>query len=585
MRMLLALILVVAWGALRADDSFPKPDWQDQPDPIASRDAVVGGELVYNSGPTPKSLNYYTSFASDASLFFSLMYESLLGGNPLTLDEEPGLADHWTISDDKKVFTFHLDPNAKWSDGQPVTAQDVKWTCDTIADPKNETGPWQMTMERFEKVEVVDDATIRFTGKDVHWSLLDDCGGLLILPKHVFAGKDLKLINTEFPVVSGPYRIGEYKEHQYLRLERRTDWWGWRYQSNRNKYNFSSLKFKFYESPDTAFDAFVNREYDICAINKAAIWVEKTAGERFANNWIVKQKVFNHNPLGFQGWAMNARKPPFDDVRVRQAMCHLLDRPTMNRTMMFDQYALHRSYFEDLYDQQHPCPNPVFNFDKEAARKLLAAAGWAVNAKTGKLERDGQPFEFTFLTRDADTDRFLAVFSPALKDVGITMKVERKDWASWQKDMDEFNFQMTWAAWGSGVKKDPEYQWAGREADRPSGNNIAGIKLAKVDELVEKQKTIFDIQARHEICRQIDALVYQQYPYILLWNINYERLCYWNRFGTPRTVLSKYGGADSAIAYWWADPDAEAELEAARKAGKALPKRPAEVVFDTEFKP
>jgi microcin C transport system substrate-binding protein len=234
--------------------------------------------------------------------------------------------------------------------------------------------------------------------------------------------------------------------------------------------------------------------------------------------------------------------------------------PSLGSLAQLDQYFRHRSYFEDLYSKDTPCTTAVYAFDKDAARKLLAAAGWVVNPKTGKLEKDGQPFTFAFLTRDEDTDRFLAVFDQALKDVGITMEPVRKDWASWQKDMDEFNFQMTWAAWSGDVKKDPEYQWASREADRPSGNNIAGLKLATVDELIAKQKTIFDLQARHELCRQADALIYREYPYILLWNINYERLCYWNKFGTPRTVLSKYGDAASAIYYWWLDPDAAAEL-------------------------
>ena len=585
MRMLLALILVVAWGTLRADDSFPKPDWQDKPDPLASPDAVVGGEMVYYSGPAPKSLNYYTSFAQDAGMFFGLMFESLLGGNPITLGEEPGLADRWTISDDKKVFTFHLDPNAKWSDGQPVTAHDVKWTCDSIADPKNETGPWQMIMERFDKVEVVDDATIRFTGKEVHWSLLDNCSSLYILPKHAFEGKDLKMINADFPVVSGPYQIGEYKEHRYLQMKRRADWWGSRYKRNQNLSNFERLRFKFYDTPDSAFDAFVNGEFDVYAVSKAAIWVGKTGTERFTSNWIVKQKIVNHNSIGFQGWAMNIRHPPFDDVRVRQAMCHLLDRKTMNKTLMYDQYFLHQSYFEDLYGQDHPCPNKGVEFDKEAARKLLAAAGWTVNPKTGKLEKDGKPFEFTFLARGEDDLRFLAVFRPALEDVGITMNIERKDWASWQKDMDTFNFQMTWAAFGGGgPKKDPQDLWHSKEADRPSGGNITGFKNPEVDALIEKQKTIFDLEQRNDICRQIDALIYKDYPYILLWNINYERLLYWNKFGTPPTVLSKYSDAAGALGYWWLDTDAQAELSNAQKAGKAMPKRPAEVIFDQVYK-
>ncbi|RMD74793.1 MAG: ABC transporter substrate-binding protein, partial [Lentisphaerae bacterium] len=352
-----------------------------------------------------------------------------------------------------------------------------------------------------------------------------------------------------------------------------------------NKFNFERLRFKFYGMADTAFQAFMKGELDILGINKAEIWVKKATGEVFRRNWVIKQKIYNHSPIGFQGWAMNMRKPPFDDVRVRKAICHLIDRRKMNATMMFNQYFLHRSYYEDLYDKDHPCPNKLVEFDVAAARKLLAEAGWKPNPQTGILEKNGQPFVIEFLIRSPDAKRFLAHFREALNKVGIRLAVVSKDWSAWIKDMDQFNFMMTWAAWGAGVKKDPEPMWASKEGKRQGGNNITGFSDAKVDALIEKQKTIFDIAQRHEIVRQIDQIVYNQYPYALLWNLNYHRILYWNKFGTPPTVFSKYGDIDSAIVYWWLDQDAEADLREARKNGETLPGRPLEVHFDECFNP
>jgi microcin C transport system substrate-binding protein len=277
------------------------------------------------------------------------------------------------------------------------------------------------------------------------------------------------------------------------------------------------------------------------------------------------------------------RKAPFDDMRVRKAMALLIDRRKMNSTLMYNQYFLHRSYFEDLYDQKHPCPNPIIAMDKEKARELLKQAGWSVNPKTGFLEKNGNIFSFKFLSRSASTEKFLTIYAEDLKDVGIELIIDKKDWASWARDMEEFNFQMTWAAWSQGVFKDPEGMWSSKEAERKGGNNITGFKNKKVDELIEMQKTIFDIQKRNQIIREIDQIAYEAFPYVLLWNINYTRLLYWNKFGIPDTVLSKYGDERSAYWYWWLDVDSAADLADAVEIKISLPPKESLVYFDEIF--
>jgi len=279
------------------------------------------------------------------------------------------------------------------------------------------------------------------------------------------------------------------------------------------------------------------------------------------------------------------RRPPFDDLRVRKAMAHLVDRETMIRTMMFGAYFLHRSYFEDLYDAAHPCANEAFPFDIARAKALLREAGYAANPQTGILEKQGRPLAFSFLTRDGGTDKFLALCSAAFREVGVSMTIERKDFASWMRDMDAFNFDMTWAAWGGALFRDPESMWLSSEADRPSGNNITGFKDPQVDALIERQKTLFSITARNAIYRDIDGRVAAAVPYVLLWNTEATRLLHWDTFGMPDTVLSKYGDERSLLGYWWYDPDTASELRAAMAAGEVLPQRPVFVDFDTVFAP
>ncbi len=579
----LALVLLLPPAGNAKDQMFPKKGWREKTNPFASPQAKVGGEFRIFAGQSPKSLNAYLDNNSFTAEVFGAMYETLLDMDPITLEYVPGLANRWSISADKKTFTFWIDPTARWSDGRPITAADVLWTYQAIMNPKNMTGPHKLAMERFQPPVIVNQHCIRFTAKEVHWRNLGAAGGFQILPRHVFAGRDFNKINFDFPVVSGPYRLGVFKENQYVTLVRRPDWWRRNRPENRFTGNFATLRFLFFAERENAFEAFKKGMLDLFPVYTARLWIKETRGEKFRKNWIVRQKVFNHKPIGFQGFAMNMRRAPFNDLRVRKAMAHLVDRARMNRLLMYNQYFLHRSYYEDLYDKTHPCPNPLYRFDKKAARKLLAEAGYRLNPKTGLLEKNGAPLEFRFLTRSAATDRFLAIFSQDLRDVGVRLIIDRKDWAAWARDMDDFNYQMTWAAWGAGVFKDPEPMWSSKEATRKGGSNITGFSDPRVDALIEKQKTLFDVAARHAICREIDQIVYRQVPYVLLWNLNYTRLLYWNKFGTPATVLTKYGDESDAYWYWWYDEDSAADLHDAIQENFPLPRRPARIDFDAVF--
>ncbi|MBT3191303.1 MAG: ABC transporter substrate-binding protein [Verrucomicrobia bacterium] len=572
-------------ATLKADEVFPKASWKDAPDPLASPDAYAGGALSTFAGQYPQSFNYYLANNSFCSQVFSLMYETLLDMDPLTLEYTPAIASKWTISDDKQSFTFSIDPRATWSDGHPITAEDVRWTYDAIMDPANTTGPHKVSLGRFSAPKVLNKHTIQFTANEVHWQNVGAVGGFHILPKHAFSDLDFNNINFEFPVVSGPYQIAEVKEGIALHLARREQWWQRQEKRNQNKGNFEILVFRFYSERENAFEAFKKGLIDIYPVHTSRLWVKETRSDKFVKNWIVKQKIENYQPVGFQGFAMNMRRPPFDDIRVRKAMAHLLDRERMNRTLMYSQYFLHRSYYEDLYSPAEPCTNPSFTFSPERAETLLKEAGWAANPETGVLEKDGKPFAFTFLSRDPSSDKFLQIYNEALQNAGIQLSIERKDWAAWAKSMDTFDFEMTWAAWGAGLFKNPESMWHSAEANRPSGNNITGFEHEIVDALIEKQKTEFDVSRRHADCRKIDAIIAQSCPYALLWNLNYTRLLYWNKFGVPPTVLSKYGDASASLWYWWYDEDSAADLEDSMQTDSPLPPISPVVDFDQEFTP
>ena len=580
---MLALLWICLSNVMAAEE-FPGPEWQDHMSPFASPDAYPGGVFRFWSGPFPKSFNYYLDTTVTSARLFNLIFESLLGTNGLTLESEPALARRWTVSDDRKTFEFTLDERAVWSDGVPVSAHDIVWTYAAVMDPKHLTGPHKIDFERFHPPEVIDDKTVRFTAKEVHWKNLLSLGSFSVLPAHVFRGQDFNKVNFEFPVVSGPYAIESLREGISLTLKRREDWWQRRRASARGIANFDHLVFRFFSERENAFAEFKTGKLDFYPVYTGSRWATETSGEAYDNNWIIKQEVYNYNPVGFQGFAMNLRRDKFADRRVRLALAHLLNREKMNRTLMYDAYFLHRCYFEDLYDEQTPCQGPDIRFDKEQARRLLEDAGWRVNKDTGWLERDGQPFIIHFLTRSQTSDKFLAIYREDLNDVGIQIEIVRKDWAAWIKDMDEFNFDMSWASWSASTFKDPEALWHSREADRSGGLNITGYKNPAVDAMIDGLRTEFDIDRRHATVREIDAILANDIPYILLWNLNYRRLLYWNKFGVPHTVLPKYAGEAATYSYWWYDEDSAADLEYARETGQALPGRDALLRFDEVFR-
>ncbi len=558
--------------------------WSERPDPLASPYAVPGGILRFAAFQPPKSLNAYIDSNTYTRQVFGLMYETLLGIDSVTMEFTPYLANRWIISDDKLTYTFEIDPEARWSDGTPVTAKDVKWTFNQVMDPRHTTGAAKVSLGIFESPEILNERTIRFKAKESHWRNLLALGGFEILPSHAFADQDFNLLDVDNPVVSGPYVLDKVREQIEIRMRRRPDWWAGSRIPMRHTMNFDTLIFRYFSDHANAFEAFKKGLVDVFAIYTARIWANDTIGEKFDKNWIIKTRVQNHNPIGFQGFAMNMRRPPFNDLRVRQAIAHLVDRETMNRTMMFNAYFLHQSYFEDLYDANHPCTNQTFTFDMQRAKVLLREAHYRPNPQTGILEKEGRPLRFNFLTRDGSSDKFLAMCANAFREAGIDMQIDRKDFAAWMRDMDDYNFDMTWAAWGGSTFRDPESMWFSKEADRPSGNNITGFKDAVVDALIEKQKNCFSITERNAINREIDVRIAAAVPYVLLWNINTTRLLYWNTFGMPDTVLSKFGDERSLLAYWWYDADSAYELKAAMANGQMLPRRPPLIIFDHVFK-
>ena len=538
-------------------------------DPIASKDARPCGTITLWGSAMPKSFNMWEDYNSFSAELMGMMFEPLVSLHS-TEDREVGiLADSWNVSEDGKTFTFHVDPRAKWSDGKPVTAEDVQFYYDVIMDEKNLTPIFKVGLSRFDRPEIVDSLTIKMTAKESHWGNFWEAAGMLAFPKHAWAGKDFNQIRYEFPVVSGPYKIKTFREDRYVELARRADWWGFKKNWNRGKYNFEKIRYRFMNDQTKALEAFKKQDINAYAIYTSSIWMKQTDFDAIQKGWAVKQRIFNKEPIGFQGMAINLRKPQFQDVRVRRALNMLLNREAMNEKYMYNQYFLLNSYYPDLWEGNQNPTAPLYKFNPDSARALFAEAGYKVNAQ-GVLEKDGKPFAINFITSQEDL-RHLTLFQEDLKKVGVVATIEQMSQSTLRKRLDDADFDLYWVNWGAGRLRDPEASWNSTTALQKGTNNLAGVQDKVVDSLINLQKTEFDLAKRNEILKALDNRLAEIVPYVLMWQCDHHRILYWNRYGTPDKVFDRFNREDAIPVYWWLDPTKSAALDKAMKAGESLP--------------
>ena len=534
------------------------PEATGEFDPIASKDARPCGTITLWGSAMPKSFNMWEDYNSFSAELMGMMFEPLVSLHS-TEDREVGiLADSWNVSEDGKTFTFHVDPRAKWSDGK-----------DVIMDEKNLTPIFKVGLSRFDRPEVVDSLTIKMTAKESHWGNFWEAAGMLAFPKHVWAGKDFNQIRYEFPVVSGPYKIKTFREDRYVELARRADWWGFKKNWNRGKYNFEKIRYRFMNDQTKALEAFKKQDINAYAIYTSSIWMKQTDFDAIQKGWAVKQRVFNKEPIGFQGMAINLRKPQFQDVRVRRALNMLLNREAMNEKYMYNQYFLLNSYYPDLWEGDQNPTAPLYKFNPDSARALFAEAGYKVNAQ-GVLEKDGKPFAINFITSQEDL-RHLTLFQEDLKKVGVVATIEQMSQSTLRKRLDDADFDLYWVNWGAGRLRDPEASWYSTTALQKGTNNLAGVQDKVVDSLINLQKTEFDLAKRNEILKALDNRLAEIVPYVLMWQCDHHRILYWNRYGTPEKVFDRFNREDAIPIYWWLDPTKSAALDKAMKAGENLP--------------
>jgi microcin C transport system substrate-binding protein len=540
-------------------------------DPIAvPSEALPCGEITLWGASTPKSLNMWQDYNSFSVSVISMLFESLAELHSTENRPVGVLASSWEISEDGMSYSFEIDSRAKWSDGKPITAYDVQFYYDVMMNPENLTPIFKVGLSRLERPEAADSLHFTVKAKDPHWNNFWEAAGMVAFPKHIWENMDFNSIRFDFPVVSGPYAIKQMKIDRSLELVRRADWWGLQKNYNAGKYNFNKITYRFMEDRNKALEALKKGDFDAYPIYTASIWVKQTDFDATNKGYVLKNRVFNEEPIGFQGFALNLRRDKFKDVRVRKALSLLLNRELMSEKFMFNQYFLLNTYYPSLWEG-HKNPNaPLYLYAPDFARKLLEEAGYTVNAQGNLVDKTGKTFELTFLNYAEDI-RHTTKFQEDLKAVGIGSSIETVSRSTFRTRIDNADFDLCWLTWGTGRLNDPEASWHSKTANDKGTNNVPGIADSVIDSLIEAQKTEQNLNARNEILKKLDTRLTEIVPYILLWQSENSKILHWRRFGYPKSLYGKFNREDAIPVYWWYNPEKAQKLQTAQKNGETMP--------------
>lgn len=532
--------------------------------------AVKGGSLVMSMKDFPITLriigkDFNSNFNNMAE---EMMYESLIGEDPVTGEYTPRLASHWQVSADKMTFKFRINPDARWADGKPVTSEDVIATWKLIVDPGIIDPYFNELYSTYEQPVAESKYIVSVKSKQLNWrQFYYFAYSMKILPAHIIAnmsGKDfLDKFQFDFIPGSGAYIVdkNEIKKGQSIMIRRRSDYWGEKEIFATGLYNFDLVRFEVIPDEAMEFEKFKKGETDILIVNRSQTWSEKFDFDEFKRGVINRRRVFNENPAGTSGLAFNMRKEPFNDVRIRKAFAFLYDREKFNDKLFFKSYLPIDSYFPGT-EFENP-QNPKIRFSIDSAQRLLTEAGWKDKNKDGYLIKDGKIFEID-LPFMKGMDRYLTIYQEDLKKVGIKLNLNEIDGNTVFKLGNERNFKIIPINFAGLRIPNPENSLNSKTADINGTTNWSGIKNPKIDELCAAYDVEFDVGKRVKILKEIDFLATGEYGIAFGWYPPYQRLAFQNKFGFPDGVIARNFDVITVLPYlWFNDPEKALEYDAA----------------------
>jgi len=556
-------------------------------------DAPKGGELrLYGLG-TFDSFNPFI-IKGNPDNDSGRIYDTLMVGSADEPFSEYGLlAESIETPADRSWVIFTLRPQAKWHDGQPITADDVIWTFETL---RTKGRPeFRAYYANVASVEKVGDRSVKFTfkpGENRELPLI--LGQLAVLPKHYWQGRDFEAATLDPPLGSGPYKLDKFEPGRWSSYVRVPDYWGKDLPVNRGRNNFDVIRRDYYRDMTVALEALKAGAYDLRMEASSKDWATAYDVPAVRDGQLIKGKFTHERPAGMQGFAFNLRRPVFQDRRVREALGYGLDFEWSNRTLFYGQYTRARSYFGNselaangvpqgaelavLEPFRGKIPDEVFTAEYQPpvtdgsgnmrdnlrkAADLLKAAGWSIDPKSKRLvNAQGQPFEFEILLFDPAYERVALPFAKNLERLGITARVRTVDPAQYKKRTDDFDYDMIIQGWDQSLSPGNEQRgyWTSAYADQPGSPNALGLKDPVIDALVEQIVAAPDRQSLVARTHALDRVLQWGFYVVPNWYIPYDRIAYWDRFGIPSVIPAQGVQTDA----WWVDPNKVAALAGRR---------------------
>ena len=565
------------------------PDFQhfDYADPKAP----VGGLVRLGAQGGFDNLNFIVNgLKGDLEGGITQIYDTLMedsGDEPFS--SYGLLAEGVRIAEDGQSVTYRLRANARWHDGKPVTVEDVIWSFDTLKANSPFYAAYYHTVAKAEpgaEREVV----FRFSEAG-NRELPQVLGQMQVLPKHWWTGTDKNgkprsatETTLEIPLGSGPYRLAKIDAGRSAVYERVADYWGKDLPVNRGRNNFGTVRFEYFRDGSVLLEALKGDLYDFRSENIARNWA--TAYDDFPavkEGRLIKEEFPGRGTGIMQAFVFNLRRDKFKDERVRRAFNLALNFEEMNRQLFYGLYSRIDSYFYGselassglpdglekviLESVKDKLPGSVFtetytnpvNDTPEAVRGnlrkavgLLREAGYELKGGKMVAKATGEPLTVEFLEFQNVFERVILPYAAQLKLIGIESSIRVIDQAQYQNRLRSFDFDITTSNWPESLSPGNEQRefWGSAAADKPGSRNIAGIKDAGIDALIEKVIFAQDRETLVAATHALDRTLLAHNFVVPQWSSAVTRTLRWNRFGRP-AVLPKYGSSGFPTTWWY----------------------------------
>ncbi|HEX2017953.1 MAG TPA: extracellular solute-binding protein [Aurantimonas sp.] len=556
----------------------------------ASPDAPVGGQMnlavsnwILNQSPmTFDTLNTFV-LQGNAPPRIESLYDGLVVGS---LDEPDAvycaLAESVTLSPDRRSFTFRLRPEARFSTGAPVTADDVVFSYETL---KEEGHPsLQVALRELAEVVAVDPATVRiaFTERQSYQDALGALG-LPILPRAFFADREFARVGREVIPGSGRYEIARHEFGRFIEYRRRPDYWANDLPFSRGLDLFETLRIEFFRDRQPALEAFKKGIITFREEFTTKDWATEYTFPAVMRGDVVKREFPGEKRPKFQCWALNQRRERFADARVRHAINMCFDFEWTNANLLFGQRTHSNSPFQSsefvaegmpsqaelalLEPLRASVPEEVFGevwvqpvsdgsgLDRRLLRQattLFAEAGWRLDGNR-MVNAAGETFRLEFLTLGQEQERVYAKFIDTLRRIGLDASIRLVDPAQYQDRVNRFDFDMILAAFSLGATPTRESLslFFGSDAkDRSGAYNYPGMASEAVDTLVAAAGAAQNREDLVTAMRALDRVLRWRLDWLPNISSNVHRAAFWDIFGFKETKPD-YGWPVERL--WWQD--------------------------------